>query len=70
MAEEKEYESGYEFWRDLSVRFGDKEAYRMLFSYLVIPLNGVSDVEAEDRFCAEACAAAGLPAQRRPRARK
>jgi hypothetical protein len=67
MAEEKEYESGHEFWRDLSVRFGDKEAHRILDEYLSLPLwPGVINVDAEDRFCTEACTAADVPVRLRP----
>jgi hypothetical protein len=67
MAEEKKYESGYEFWRDLSVRYGVEEAHRILGEYLSLPLwPGVINVDAEDRFCIEACTAANVPVRLRP----
>lgn len=67
MAKKREYESGYEFWRDLSTCYGVEEAHRILNEYLSLPLwPGVINVDAEDKFCTEACTAANVPIRLRP----
>lgn len=67
MAKEQEYKSGHEFWRDLCVRYGVEEAHRILNEYLSLPLwPGVINVDAEDKFCTEACMAANVPVRLRP----